>query len=322
MLKNKHLVFIGGFPSGGTDLLKNILNAHSDIYLNGEMPFLYRFPDHISFAYRDYYTKLEAEQILRWLSEHDIWNNLSNIDGAQKLIIESEPDLIKKEFLFYHLFSDKERKVWGNKTPQNTENVHSLIKLFPESKFVIITRDVRDVVLSWLKKWGKNPYLVAEKWSRRMSDISDLATTSDQILMIKFEELLVNTEDITKKVCEYLNIKWDRKMPEYHQYINQKVEGKINYGKPIKKDNKQKWRDQATQSFVTRIEEIAYEGLQKLDYEVVYANKYIPLSNLYRKYGTIHDAFAMIFVGNRAKEDNSIFSRFKEIYKQIKLKTS
>ena len=154
-----------------------------------------------------------------------------------------------------------------------------------------------------------------------MSEISDFAKTSDQILIIKFEELLVNTEEITKKVCEYLNIEWDRKMPEYHQYI-QKVEGKINYGKPIKKDNKLKWRDQATRSFVTRIEEIAYEGLQKLDYEVVYAKEYIPLSNLYRKYGTIRDALAMIFIGNRAKENNSFLSRFKEIYRQIKLKTS
>lgn len=322
MTKDRKLVFIGGFPSGGTDLLKNILNAHSDIFLNGEMPFLYRLPDHFTFALKENYTIQEAEQILNWLSKHDIWNNLLNIDKVQKNIFKKETDLIEKEYFFYHLFSDKNRKVWGNKTPQNTENVKVLFQLFPNCKIIIITRDVRDVVLSWKKKWGKNPYLVADKWNRRMSGISDIANSNDNVLVIKFEELLNNTVNITDLICQFLNIEWDSKMADYHHYVNQEVSGKINYGKPIIKDNKHKWINLTNQSFVNRIEEIAYKGLQKLNYEIIYAKKPQPISNLYKKYAIIHDATAMIFVGNRAKENNSIFDRFSEILKQLKLKTS
>ena len=46
MVKKKQTLFVGGFPSGGTDLLKNILNAHPDIYINGEMPFLYKLANY------------------------------------------------------------------------------------------------------------------------------------------------------------------------------------------------------------------------------------------------------------------------------------
>lgn len=36
------LVFLCGFPSSGTDLLKNVMNAHPDIWMSGEFPFLPR----------------------------------------------------------------------------------------------------------------------------------------------------------------------------------------------------------------------------------------------------------------------------------------
>ena len=35
-------VFICGFPSSGTDLLKNIINAHTAVFLGGEFPLLAR----------------------------------------------------------------------------------------------------------------------------------------------------------------------------------------------------------------------------------------------------------------------------------------
>lgn len=315
-------LFLGGFPSGGTDLLKNILNAHSTVYINGEMPFLNKLPTHLPFAVKESYTQEEAEKLLEWLSVHDIWNNLMNMANVQKSVSNLNDRSISKYHFFYELFSEKKREVWGNKTPQNSENVELLFKLFPESKLIVVTRDVRDVVLSWKKKWGKNPYLVADKWGRRMSGVYDLAQKDDRVLLIKFEDLLEETEDTTKKICEFIGIKWDKKMLNHHKHTENIVDGKINYGKPLKKDNKQKWRSLASPNFVRKVEETAFQGMGKLNYDIAYAKKEKPLSLFYRKYGMVHDALAMLFVGNRAKKNNSMADRISQIVKQIKLRIS
>lgn len=316
----KHLIFLGGFPSGGTDLLKNILNAHSEVFINGEMPFLYKIPSYFTFSLEEVYTSFQIEQILEWLTENDVWHNLENKFNKQDFITESVKDGVDKYNFFYQLFSDNERKVWGNKTPQNTENAEKLLKLFPESKLLIVTRDVRDVVLSWKKKWGKNPFLVADKWNRRMSNACELAIRDDRILIIKFEDLLSETEKITKEICQFIEIEWEERMLYYHLYVENVVDGKINYGKPIKSDNKKKWKTKVSGKFIKRIEEIAYNGLVNLNYEIEYAKKEVPLHKVYKKYGMLHDVIAMLLVGNRVKGNNSISDRLSEVYKQIILR--
>jgi hypothetical protein len=317
----KELIFVGGFPSGGTDLLKNILNAHSSIYINGEMPFLYKLTSHLSFTLNEQYNQKEVKELLKWLSDHDIWDNLSNKENVQESVSHlGDVSDISKYHFFYELFSKKERQVWGNKTPQNSENAELLFELFPDSKLIVVTRDVRDVVLSWKKKWGKNPYLVADKWNRRMSQVYDLSKSDERILLVKFEDLLSNTEIMTKNICQFIGIEWEERMVNYHLHIESVVDGKINYGQPIKSDNKQKWRAKASNKFIKKIEEIAYQGLEKLNYEIVYAEGEVPLNKVYKKYGILQDALAMLLVGNRAKENNSISDRFSEVYKQIKLR--
>ncbi|WP_340103275.1 sulfotransferase family protein [Rhodohalobacter sp. 8-1] len=318
----KKLIFIGGFPSGGTDLLKNVLNAHPAVHINGEMPFLYKLPTHLPFAVNDSYTQEETNKLLEWLSDHDIWDNLTNKESMQKSIYNLNGRSISKYQFFYELFSKIERDVWGNKTPQNSENAEILFKLFPDSKLIVVTRDVRDVVLSWKKKWGKNPYLVADKWASRMSHVHDLAQVNDRILLLKFEDLLSETERVTKGICQFIEIEWDERMLTYHKHTDTIVDGKINYGNPIKKGNKQKWKTTAKPKFIRRIEEIAFDGMEKLNYDTAHAKEVKPLSHFYKKYGIMYDVLAMLLVGNRAKENNSFKDRISEVVKQIKLKTS
>src|SRR5439155_18919139 len=57
---------------------------------------------------------------------------------------------------------------YGNKTPQYTELLRPLLNLFPATKLILIVRDIRDVALSFEKKWGKSGVLCAHKWNWRM----------------------------------------------------------------------------------------------------------------------------------------------------------
>lgn len=139
-------VFICGFPSGGTDLLKTILNAHPFVHISSEMPFLYYLSKYGYSSTSIFESQADLEKLRRLLCQLDVWNNLENVDGAIEL--PSNRSLNLPEVLRCW-FNNSNRTVWGNKTPQNTEHISELCRLFNRPKFILITRDVRDVCLSW-----------------------------------------------------------------------------------------------------------------------------------------------------------------------------
>ena len=59
------------------------------------------------------------------------------------------------------------RRTWADTTPQNAENAHRIVRLFPDAKVVHIVRDGRDTCASVLQKgWGPNDWFTALEWWR------------------------------------------------------------------------------------------------------------------------------------------------------------
>ena len=312
-MKNQ-LVFIGGFPSGGTDLLKNILNAHEEIYINGEMPFLYRLSDYqIPVDFR-IDTREKFDKLKGAVNKYDIWDNLENLSNTNFEDFKSTDKTIKD--FFRVSFSKKGKKVWGNKTPQNTENIDILSKYFPESKFIIITRDIRDIALSWKKKWGKSILLTSHKWNARMQ----VNVKGNRILLVKYEDLLENIEAETKRICDFLGIPWDDSMIRFQDKTTSIIDGKINYGKGLIPENKEKWKKELSKKTLKRIEEIAYTALEHHDYPISIAKTSKEIRWHENLYGLLEDVLAMIFVGNRASANNTFITRFKMIINQIRIR--
>ena len=157
---NTGLVFLCGFPSSGTDLLKNVINAHPDVWINGEFPFLHQLA-------RTYGATVAAEQVrdvIAALQHIDVYHNFAN--PKPKIV------LTRSEYTIAEIYAAMLTEKWwrwkGNKTPQNTEHIDALRVLFPAAKFIVIIRDTRDVALSWWNKWGKHKLLCAHKWNARM----------------------------------------------------------------------------------------------------------------------------------------------------------
>ena len=313
------LLFIGGFPGGGTDLTKTILNSHPDIYINGEMPFLYKL-DKYGIDKGTVITTLEEERSLKKILEKiNTWNNFENINHSFSKEIAENKKVSLEEFLHLY-FSDNSPQIWGNKTPQNTEHIAALDHLFPNSRFIIVLRDVRDVCLSWNNKWGKNLNLCAAKWSERMMlgwrDCQ--ALTSDRYLFIKYEDLITLTEATIHQMCDFLGIQLSRRMLDHDQYTGNKIDGKINYGRGIISDNLEKWRSELSSKQVQRIEEIAFEGMQLFDYQIEFALKPIPLRASEKYSGYIKDSLAILTIGNQASGKNRIASRVSNLIFELR----
>jgi hypothetical protein len=308
----KRLVFIGGFPSGGTDLLKNVLNAHPDIHINGEMPFLfhlseYGIPANFKVDNDSIFIKLK-----KVIHKYDIWNNVENINN---LIFEDCKD-DNLETFFYKSFNNKNKSVWGNKTPQNTENISKLREYFPSAKFIIIIRDIRDICLSWRKKWGKDMLLTAYKWNKRNENL----VNSENVHIVKYEILLQNLRETLEQICQFLEVSFHQNMLNYDKHTDVIVDGKINYGQPLIINNFNKWRDKLTHQKIKRIEEIAFNSLNKYDYMISIAKSSRKI-NTYEKYsGYIKDVISSFVVGNRQSKHNTIKDRLIFVFNQIKLK--
>ena len=315
-------LFVGGFPSGGTDLLKNILNAHPAVYLNGEMPQLRMLLRHGYSASSTFRTREEVAALSERLQRLDPWGNLEIRDA------DLVPDPTREggqalSSVLYHLFSAKPREVWGNKTPQNTEHLAELRALFPSARFLIIVRDVRDVCLSWKNKWGKDVLWCADKWARRMRLGMEYgaACGSSVIKFIRYEDLLIDPEAVCRDVVDFLNLPFSENMLSYEEHVGTIVDGKINYGRPLIRDNFGKWRQGFAPATVRRIEEIAYGTMSLFDYTPEFATAHHGLTRLERVRGTARDVVSTLTVGNRARRDNSLASRLWMLIYMLKKRT-
>ena len=301
------LVLLCGFPSSGTDLLKNLVNAHSEIQMGGEFPLL----PSLAAKYGPMVPAAMVGQALDDLRRIDVYQNFDNSAGDLPLYTAD----VTMAQLFADLLTPHAVTWVGNKTPQNSEHVRELDRLFPEARFIVIVRDVRDVALSWKNKWGKDPLLCADKWNRRMLDAMRHlhAMGPQRHLLIKYEDLLGNQEGVARSICAFLDLSFQPSMLEYHRHVGHTIAGKLNYGEPIIRDNHGKWKNALRPSVILRIEQIAFEGMQYFGYAPSTACDAAPLRATERLVGRALDLAAMLFVGNRAVKENRLAHRVRTI---------
>lgn len=303
------LVFICGFPGSGTDLLKNILDAHDEIVITGEFPLLPR-------AAKYYGCNIPAEhqdQFAACVRKLDINDSLLN--GNSQLPCWNQP-LVSSAAIYAHLLSPRRARWKGNKTPQNTQAIRELGQvLFPESRFILIVRDPRDVALSWHRKWGKDMLWCAHKWNIRMLHGLDQIQKLDRnrALVVRYEDLLAELEKTSRRICAFLELPFSPRMLNYHLHVRDAGVGKTNHGMPIMPSCAGRWRHGLTQEALKRIEEIAFEGMLHFNYKPLLAVESKPLCRSEYARGVARDLEAMLLVGNRAHPRNSITYRLREV---------
>jgi hypothetical protein len=86
-------------------------------------------------------------------------------------------------------------------------------EIFPKSKFIVLTRDVRDNIVSKQNRqlhWHNHPLYLAIIWYRTYSKISYLDDCD--YLLVKYEDLVTNTESELRRVCEFIGVEYQSKM--------------------------------------------------------------------------------------------------------------
>ena len=230
-IKTLPMFFIIGSPRSGTTLLRTIFDAHPQVNIPFEFPFVLHF-------YKKY------GHITHW-SEHDIlsfyedltqnikWNFWSFAgwriapEDLQKNMLKylgehTYTELCKSIYYQFNSYFDKSGiQILGDKNPTYSTSIKQLKQLFPEAKFIHITRDYRDHVLSMqhVDFGGKLTPMVAYRWRSFQKAIYKASGSGKaNVYSIKYENLVSMPETIIGNACMFLGIPYHQEAIAFYQH--------------------------------------------------------------------------------------------------------
>ena len=220
------------------------------------------FVEYLDYSFGHWESSITKKELLENCSKR-------NIESIIKYIFTKEAKVHKKSSLFI-----KENRIY-NYMP-------FILAAFPNSKFIYLVRDIRDFALSW-KKSPNHPGAImksCEVWKKDQEEFLKLygyLFDYDRILLLRYEDLLSNTENELKKICKFLNKKFSSKMLDFHKdkltikNANRILDWK-NLSKPVLKNNSKKF-----------IKELSDWEIKYLEYECFELLDYFGYKNMYEK---------------------------------------
>ena len=200
---SRKILFICGMPRSGTTLVEQIISTHDKVYGGGELQF---FPQIINKYFVKNY-ELNLDKIL-----NEINNNKNNI--AEEYFRMLKNHNTKKEFI-------------TDKMLQNFKWI-GIIKIFlPNSKIIHCHREPKDNFLSIYRNnfndpsmnWTNNEkdIILYYEFYRELMDYWD-EKFPDDILHLKYENLIDNYNYEIKRILEYCELSNDNKCYEFYNF--------------------------------------------------------------------------------------------------------
>jgi hypothetical protein len=235
---SRRLAILCGHPRSGTTLLEQILDSHAEIVSAEETHIMH------DEAYLPLTRGISADKSLVTV--------LNSCETAR--LRESREDYFKCSELFL-------QKKIGNrwlldKNPALTVLIPPVLRIFPETRFLVALRDPRDVCLScFMQPLSINPvssaYLTLEGTARQYASVVGfwkalMPRMAGQYIEICYEDLLADTEGVSRRALEFLNLPWDASVLHYNEHAQTKLIRSPTYRdvtKPLFKSSVGRWKN-------------------------------------------------------------------------------
>ncbi len=269
------LFFLVGPPRSGTKLLRGILNQAEGVAVAPEShiypKLLHRFQNEDAYSHRSEILELlkrslYMERLQRngyKISLEDLVRKGDSIADVVRRFI----DRVAKEI-------DPEAHSIGDKTPSYSSHLSTLHAFFPDARFVAIFRDPRDRALSIKSSWGKSIEMAALNWRAPVRKILEAKDElGEQLLMLRYEELLEDPENTVQRVCDHLGIRFDEKMLKEAD-SGEKL-GSVQRMKGIDQGNSGKYWTGMSREQIRTVERTLLSEMKALGYPVHFAEESI-----------------------------------------------
>jgi hypothetical protein len=284
------MFFIIGRPRSGTTLLRVLFEAHPNVTIPPESPFIINL-------YKKYgkVTSWDENIIKEFCDDlfkqryFDKWL-IGRDDLLEKLLIlkgeVSFQDMVRQVCLSYtSVFYKEEIQLIGDKNPAYSLFAGRIHKLFPEAKIIHITRDYRDNYLSLVNVNFEVPIvpLVIYRWKFAHKRMQKLKKNNPGLICsIKYEDLATDPEKYFREVCRFLGLEF---YPDVLEFYKKKAEvEKVYAGSeeialvhkslfyPISTDRMNLWKKQMTERQIRVADLVAGKTAVKAGYEQKFPN--------------------------------------------------
>jgi hypothetical protein len=231
-----------GFPRSGTTLLENVLDAHSGLISSEEL-------------------QVFGRDILdsSWKESHEVTPPTAEAFDKiplQKLLSLRRRYLSAIEDTLDEAIGDR---VHLDKNPTHTLFIPAIVRLFPETKFLIALRDPRDVVVScYMQFLPLNPtttaFLTWDSTARRYA--LDLGMwlrlrpllDAETWLEVRYEDMVEDLPAAARRALAFLNLPWEDSILNYRDRLAQKTVHSPTYldvAKPVYRGAIGRWKNYA-----------------------------------------------------------------------------
>ena len=265
----------------GTTLLSRMLDAHSEIAI---------LPETWSYVVLDRLGCLDefTDPWQTCLFFNEVWENLKSYrDPAAQVVARvaaKHPNYVGPtapilERLGQEYASERNARIWGEKTPGHALWLPQIRDLFPRARVLFMVRDPRDVLVSY-----------DDRWNNGRRDANYLASTSallkfflvnllnapgfppEQLYWVKYESLTAQPSVELEQICGFLGVEFEPSMIDfYHQH--QGVERDMAEGqhhqllsKPATTDHVGRYQKVFGPSQIALVERLLGQEMQILGY--------------------------------------------------------
>lgn len=102
----------------------------------------------------------------------------------------------------------------GDKTPAYLDKMPLIARLLPESVFIHIIRDGRDVAASWAETWfapSRDPATLLDRWAGMIA-AARAASPGLAVHEVRYEELVTRPADTLRRICAAIDLAYDPAM--------------------------------------------------------------------------------------------------------------
>jgi hypothetical protein len=321
---NDSPIFIVGTERSGSNLLRLILNAHSDI-LVPHPPHILHYFSAIESSYGDldsaeHYANL-VDDIFRLIDVHIYpWDE----DLSQAAVIEnSDKRSVFGAFasIYGTLLSLSGKKRWGCKSTFMIHHAEAIYDQFPNAKLIWLIRDPRDVAASSMKSVFNpfHPYYTGLLWKQQQ--LLGLATEArygpERIKRLHYESLIEHPQQAIQELCDYLDVVFEETMLEFSQTkeaikASRLSESWKNATSSVMRDNAGKYRNSLSREKIQAVELVAGALMQDFSYPFEPVDENLCLSRWHTSKFMLQDLLINIDVQWRSlRRDKNFYRRLQ-----------
>jgi hypothetical protein len=145
-------------------------------------------------------------------------SNIHRIKRETRLFMSSSIDECDRKMIgFYKRAQNNRKNRWIEKTPEHIHCLDRILENYKTAKIIIMIRDGRDVVASL---YARIDYSLKEAVDRWIKDNTIALNFTDhpRVLLIKYEDLILNFENIAIRVFDFIGEEYEEAVKYFYEY--------------------------------------------------------------------------------------------------------